>query len=287
MKQFFLDFLHIYFPKVYIRVKHLVVLRKKGCFSPPETLPEKLLWLSITDYWDNEVIKVLEDKFRVRTYLEEKGYGGLLTDLIGSWNNVDDIRWEDLPASYAMKLNVGSGCNIICHNNNIDVENAKDEIRKWMKKQPLRDQINADGKNVEKVIICEEYIGDIQGNTPIDYKFYCFNGKPKAILVIWDRYEKKKAAFMDCNWNLICDMSKKNKRYSEIDVAPQKPKCLAEMVNIASKLCEKFPFVRVDLYEYFGKTKFGEFTFFPGDCAGVSETDVDGMTMGQMLRIKK
>ena len=40
---------------------------------------------------------------------------------------------------------------------------------------------------------------------------------------------------------------------------------LDEMVELAEKLAEKLPFVRVDFYEIHGRPYFGELTLYPGD----------------------
>ena len=44
----------------------------------------------------------------------------------------------------------------------------------------------------------------------------------------------------------------------------ERPEKLDEMLKIAEKLSEKFPFVRVDLYCVNAKIYFGELTFFHG-----------------------
>ena len=43
----------------------------------------------------------------------------------------------------------------------------------------------------------------------------------------------------------------------------EKPKNLEEMVELARKLSEDFPFVRVDLYDVDGSVYFSELTFIP------------------------
>ena len=43
----------------------------------------------------------------------------------------------------------------------------------------------------------------------------------------------------------------------------KKPETFQQMTEIANKLSEGFPFVRVDLYEVEGKVYFGEMTFTP------------------------
>lgn len=45
------------------------------------------------------------------------------------------------------------------------------------------------------------------------------------------------------------------------------------MIQIAEKLAQNIPFVRVDLYEINNKLYFGELTFFPG--AGLTKFEPD------------
>ena len=47
------------------------------------------------------------------------------------------------------------------------------------------------------------------------------------------------------------------------DIIIEQPERLSDMIRIARKLSEDFPFVRVDLYEVNRKVYFGELTFFP------------------------
>ena len=68
----------------------------------------------------------------------------------------------------------------------------------------------------------------------------------------------------------------------------EKPAVLEEMILVAEKLSEGFPFVRVDLYLPGGhEIKFGEMTFTPssGTCRwDPPETD---LTVGEMLKLPK
>ena len=50
---------------------------------------KKLLWLKFNTYWKNPLIKQCADKYRVREYLEEKGYGDLLNPIIGVYDDVE------------------------------------------------------------------------------------------------------------------------------------------------------------------------------------------------------
>jgi hypothetical protein len=42
------------------------------------------------------------------------------------------------------------------------------------------------------------------------------------------------------------------------------PRTLGKMLEVARRLAEPFPFVRVDLYELGERVYFGEMTFYPG-----------------------
>ena len=92
-----------------------------------------------------------------------------------------------------------------------------------------------------------------------DYKIFCYNGKPKYIVVDVDRYIGHKRNFYDVEWNNLHIGSDCPASDREIE----KPVGLAKMLEIAEKLSEGFPYVRVDLYNNGGKIYFGELTFYP------------------------
>ena len=93
-------------------------------------------------------------------------------------------------------------------------------------------------------------------NELTDYKFFCFNGKPFCIQVDTDRFTGHHQNYYDMEWKSLgvhCS-------YPEGDVLV-KPKNFDRMKEIAAKLSEDFPFVRVDLYNINGDIMFGELTF--------------------------
>lgn len=95
-----------------------------------------------------------------------------------------------------------------------------------------------------------------------DYKFYCFNGKVKLLMIASDRFINKQTRFdyFDRNFNWL-DMTwgKPNST-----VAPTKPELFEEMIHIAERLSIGFSHVRVDLYLSDHHIYFGEMTFFDG-----------------------
>src|SRR5699024_6110827 len=115
--------------------------------------------------------------------------------------------------------------------------------------------------NLNPRIIIEKYL--VNEESPeagiTDYKFFCFNGKPKYIVVDIDRYVGHKRNFYDVNWNFL-DVSSDCPNYSD---TIQKPDGLDEMLEVATTLSRDFPFVRVDLYYVNNRVIFGEMTFYP------------------------
>ena len=117
--------------------------------------------------------------------------------------------------------------------------------------------------NIKPMIICEEFISD-NGNIPMDYKIYCFNGEPDVILVCKDRFSKNthraSYLFFDQEWNFL-PLNKGDENISNPNI--KKPKNLDEMICIARCLSKDFIFARIDLYNIDGKIYFGEITLSP------------------------
>ena len=114
---------------------------------------------------------------------------------------------------------------------------------------------------IKPKIIIEEFLEAIDGDVP-DYKFHCFNGDPKAILVIEDRFKKSKTkkTFLDDNWDVLPI----RRPHSTVNKKIKKPELFDEMLKISRKLSKQFPFVRVDFYNADNKIYIGELTFYPG-----------------------
>lgn len=251
----------------------------------PQRLNEKLMWLKLKKYAKNPTVTVCADKYAVREYLEKEGYGRLLNGLIGVWERVEDIPWETLPEKFAIKCNHGCGYNIICSDKStFDVEKAKEKLNTWMRAEYWRIHAEPNYRDIPPRIICEEYLSGKDGKLPVDYKFYCFNGKP---LYIGNFIERDLDAhtivrgYFDTDWNYIPICK------TEIDVSKfPRPETLEEMVKLAEELSEPFPFVRVDFYECDGKVIFGEFTFTPTGCLGTYYTEEAQIEYGKKLRIR-
>lgn len=251
----------------------------------PQRLNEKLMWLKLKKYANNPTVTACADKYAVREYLTEHGYAHLLNGLVGVWERVEDIPWDRLPKRFALKCNHGCGYNIICNDKStFDIEAAKAKLHKWMKEDYWKIHAEPNYRDIPRRIICEEYLSGKDGKLPVDYKFYCFNGKP---LYVGNFIERDLDAhtiirgYFDTEWNHIPICK------TEIDVNKfPRPETLDEMVRLAGELSQPFPFVRVDFYECDGKVVFGEFTFTPTGCLGTYYTEEAQIEYGKQLRIQ-
>lgn len=104
----------------------------------PKTLSEKILWLKLNNYNKNPLVVKCADKYSVRDYIKECGLGDLLVDIIGCYERVDDIPWEELPQKFVLKWNFGAGMNVICKDkSSLDIQKTKKQLKKMGKKEDL------------------------------------------------------------------------------------------------------------------------------------------------------
>ena len=223
-----------------------------------EYFGEKIQWIKM--HGNLEKYKNLVDKYKVRDYIEQTVGDKYLTKIIRVYNSTSEIDFDELPNKFVLKLNTGSGYNIICNNKKeLNKKQTIKKLNKWLKEDYFKIKKEPQYKNIDKKIICEEYMEDKNGKL-FDYKFFCFNGKVKFIEVDFDRFENHAMNFYDKNWKL---MDLKKGKYPNYLETFEKPKNLDEMIYVAEKISKKLPFARIDLYDVDNKIYFGEITLTP------------------------
>lgn len=247
--------------KAYLSAMYRAAFGKKLNWDAPKTYNEKLQWLKLYDR--NPKYTVLVDKYLVREYVADTIGEKYLIPLLGVWQNPNDISFEALPEKFVLKCNHNSGLGMcICKDkSNLDVDKVKQKIEEGLRQNYYLTGREWCYKNVEPRIIAEEFIEDNSGDLK-DYKFMCFGGKVKCSFVCTERFSEKglRVTFFDRNWNRM-----PFERHYPADENPIiRPEKYEEMIELAEKLAQDYPFVRVDLYEVNGKIYFGELTFYPG-----------------------
>lgn len=248
--------------KTYIKLYYRLRVGRKLNMRDPETLNEKLQWLKFNYRFPLQ--SIVSDKLLVRDYVKEKIGENYLIPLLGSWEEYSDIDFSSLPKQFVLKCNHDSGGLVVCTDKaKLNCEEAKKKIEKSLNSNFFYIGREYQYRNIKPMIICEEFISD-NGKVPMDYKIYCFNGKPDVILVCRDRFSnnthRASYLFFDQEWNFQ-PLDKGDEKLQDVDVP--KPENLNEMIEIARKLSENFVFARIDLYNIKGKIYFGEITLSP------------------------
>ena len=248
----------------------------------PRTYNEKLQWVKLYDR--NPLMPVCCDKYAVRGYVESKGLGHLLNDLL--WEGFDplDIPFDDLPERFVIKVTHGSAFNIICTDKaKLDRRKVVRTCRRWLKAKFLP----CYGEwfyGVERPrVIVERYLEGDGGRPLYDYKLFCFNGEPKMTYVDTWRGGHHAINAYDTDMNLFPGV--KLGHPNDNGAVAEKPAAWNEMLDISRRLSADFNHVRVDLYYTQGRVYFGELTFTKSAGFGKIEPYEFDVKMGDWLQL--
>lgn len=261
----FCEWLGEHHPIALARIRYFARFRKFLNLKNPRTLNEKILYLSLKT--DTSLWTRCADKYAVRGFVEDKGLKDILIPLIGVWNNIADINFEELPSEFVLKATHGSGDILVVADKT--KLNWPETVRVFEKDLSKRYGALESGLHYMRIVprmIAEKLIhNDVAAHdvstSLIDYKMWCFNGVCHYIWVCANRDEQSTEVMTyDCDWNAHPEYSIFEDGYRHGALLP-KPKNLERMIEVAEKLAEDFPCVRVDLYNVGGKIYFGELTF--------------------------
>ncbi len=249
----------------------------------PTLFSEKMQWIKL--YYRDDMMTVCADKYAVREWIEEKGYGETLNELYEVYEDEQDIELSKLPNKFVLKASHGSGWNLIV--------NDKDEINWFMWRKIIRSWLSHNifwaGREwiyaeIKPRIVCEKFLEDDSG-TLMDYKFHCFNGEAKFVQVNQGRGDESHTQnFYDLDWNLQL-FGKDIMPNPKVEILP--PKQLESMIKMAKDLSSYFPYARVDFYEVNNKIVFGEITFFPAGGYPDFRPEEYDLIWGEMLSLPK
>lgn len=246
-----------FFPNQYVKYSYKRHFGVYPNLENPRNFNEKILWIILN--WKHPLLVECTDKYRMREYVRKCSLEFLLPQLYGFWNNASLIEWDKLPEQYVLKCNHGCGMNIICDGNgNLDIDDSIRKLNKWLHVKYGGDRFyEPHYLHINPLVFAEEYIQTSDGRMPIDYKIYCFNGKPELVLACVERDINVHLEFYDLTWNVLDIGAEKNRKKA------RRPASLNKMIEYAKKLSEPFPFVRVDFYDRDGEPILGELTFTP------------------------
>lgn len=248
----------------YIKKEYYFNTNKELDLSCPRTFNEKLQWLKLYDRKD--IYTTMVDKAEVKKYVANIIGEEYIIPTIGIYDRFDEIDFNKLPSQFVIKCTHDSGGIVICKNKaTLDIVATRKKINKFLKRKYYYVHREWPYKNVKPRIIVEKYMEDGDSKTMRDYKFFCFNGKPKIMYLSegLENHKTAKMSFYDMDMKAT-DCSRSD--YTPLDYIPEKPKNFEKMKEFSGILSRDIPHLRVDWYEINGKLYFGELTFTT--CAG-------------------
>lgn len=229
----------------------------------PVLFTEKIQWQK-TRFNRPDLVRYV-DKYLFKDLIKEKLGEGYTIPMYGAWTSLESFRngWDSLPEKFCLKSTLQSnGIYIkVIEKSKTDIDDLCQELKEWLKPKNLliHSFCSAYYKAIPR-ILAEEYMESIKDQL-FDYKFFCFNGKPYCMYAATEQFHDScyPVSFYDLNWNQL-DVKYGNHRTEFIP----KPPHFEEMKEIATKLSQGFPFIRVDFFDTPDKLYMAELTFYPG-----------------------
>lgn len=254
----------------YAKLFYKVYTGKKLNLDNPKLFNEKLWWLKLNNR--DPLLTKCSDKYLVREYIVECGFKDILIPQIDVFDKADDINFEKYNFPVVIKCNKDSGGIVFYDPRDKHRFNKKDAVRKLnnaLKQRYYLISREWNYKNIPPKLVVEKVIRDKNGNLPSDYRFFCFDGEPKFMMMDFGvmteeghhKYEFPRNIY-DMSFNLIPVRFGRD----NYDGIVEKPLNFERMIEIARVLSNPFPMCRVDLYNIDGAIYFGELTFYHGGC---------------------
>ena len=251
---------------IMVPLQYRIHTGRKLNLKNPKRFTEKLQVYKLK--YRNPLMLRCTDKYEVRKVVEEMGLKDILIPLIGMYDTVEEINFENLPSQFVAKTTDGGGGNqvLICRNKErLDEESFRSTLRGWMSmpksKNAGREWAYENG--FPRRIIIEKLLESAGHNDLPDYKFFCFDGEVGFVYGIDGRNFGNGARL-----GIYTPDFEKMEVYRADEIVQSepmhKPENYESMVILARCLSEGFPHVRVDLYNVDGRVYFGELTCYDG-----------------------
>lgn len=229
----------------------------------PHTFNEKIQWLKINVR--DPQYSMMADKIAVKSFVSDIVGKKYVLPILGIWESAEDIDISALPDEFVLKCNHNSGLGMyICRDKKaLNWSSVKNEINAGLKQNYYLYGREWCYKNIKPKVFAEPLLKDGKHIVPEDYKIYCFNGKPKYIVVFHNRFDETKKLYesvYDLSWNKLNVSFDNNFAISDWGIS--KPDCLDEMLDVCGKLCKNMKMSRIDFYIVDEKVYFGEITLY-------------------------
>lgn len=247
--------------KLYLEWLYRLKIGEKLNWKNPQSYTAKLQWEKL--FYRNPALCKFVDKYDVKEEVARRIGSEHVIPTYGVWEKTEDIDWGTLPERFVLKGTHDCRSVILCPDKaTFDRESACRKLSQALRKSNYPSMREWAYKGVKPRIIAEALLEDPSNPDELtDYKFFCFDGKVKAIYVATGRkIGDTRATYLDPGFKPIPLFSE----HPQSDTPLPVPENYPEMLRIAECLSGGFPHVRIDLYNIGGKIYFGEYTFYHG-----------------------
>ena len=265
-----LKFLCLIPDRPYAKLFYHIYTGKTLHLDKPVLFNEKLWWLKL--YNRDPLLTKCSDKHLAREYVTECGFPDILIPQLDVFISADEIDFEKYDIPVVIKCNNDSGGLFFYDpkdKNHLNFKKIRKKLNTTLKTDYSLVSREWNYKNIPPRIVVEKVIRDKAGNLPSDFRFFCFDGVPKFMMMDFGvmtneghhKFEFPRNLY-DMDFNLLPVRFGRDNYNGDV----QRPENFERMKEIATKLSQPFPMVRVDLYNLDGKIYFGEMTFYHGGC---------------------
>ncbi len=270
---------------LYLHLRYLQRMHRPLNLKQPIRFTEKLQWLKLYDR--NPLYPTLVDKIAVKDYVASKIGDQYIIPTLGVWSRPEEIDFTALPERYVLKCNHDSGGLVLCPQpGSVDPAAACRRLSRSLQTNYFWHGREWPYGKLTPRILAEPYLRQADGSDVVDYKLFCFGGKPEFTLVCSNRFATTglQETVFDLDWNRLPLEWVDHPASGEEIPAPSQ---YALMQELAATLSEGLPFLRVDFYEVEGRVYFGELTLYPtSGLTGFSPDSWDGI-LGAKLHLPR
>ena len=252
-------------------------------FKNPTTINEKLNWMKLYDR--DPVYIQISDKWMCRDYVSKEIGTKYLKPLLGVYDSVKDINWQELPEKFVIKATHGSGWNIICYDKRkFDKADAEEKLIQWLAQNYYHKVREWQYKFIQPKVIIEPLLEGDAEHGLVEYQIYCFDGIAKFVQVDIDCNNEHTRLFLTPDWK---KMPFTIVRFPIYEGDFPKPQNFDEALSIAEKLTQGMPFCRLDLHLIDDQIFVSEMTLQPAGGFMKFDPPHYGLEIGKMLKLKK
>ena len=300
LKNLLFRFPFLFSDRRFLELVHPLRTSHQLCLDEPKRFNDKIQYLKLYDR--KPLYTTLSDKVSAKDFAAGILGPEAIIPTLGVYDRVGDIPWESLPSSFVLKCTHDSGGLVICRDKaaltndaaldrsaasdlsaaldrpaasdlsaapdreaSFDRDAACAKLEACLKRRFFYQSREWCYKDIKPRILCEPLMGDErQKDSLIDYKFFCFNSKPRFMYISsgLEDHSTARISFADLEGR---PLPFRRSDYRPFEGQLPLPQNLPALVDAASRLAAAVPapFLRVDLYEIGGKPYFSEFTFYP------------------------